>query len=220
MRVALAVLTTIASTTAQMTVFTDATRQHLIDQIQYYCGNPDPYAPIGTWDVSALTNGAGLFRARGYNCAATDLHDINLWNTSSITILDDAFRESGPDFASVDLSNWNVEAVTSLNRAFAGSQFFNGVIETWTLSSLTQMYYTFGANTAFNRDISGWNVAKVTKMSATFYGATAFNQDLNAWGPRLRANPKTCSMARRRLTKPSRGGPTFTLGHWRPTGIG
>lgn len=185
MRIALALLTiTIAPTRAQATVFTDATWMDLRIQIINYCADPTPYAPIGTWDISALTNGNELFKNVGWGCVATDMHDINQWDTSSINRMQNIFQNTGSSLNSVDLSNWNVQAVTTINGAFSNTQF-NGVIESWTFTNLQQMYYTFGNNPVFNRDISGWNVATVNQMYGVFMGATAFNQDLNAWA----ANP-------------------------------
>jgi len=107
--------------------------------------------PIGTWDVSKVTNMASLF----YSQWMTDLNNI-------------------------DISKWDVSNVVDMNYMFYDS-FLNVDISSWDVSSVVDMNHMFQNAYAFNQNIGSWNVSNVRNMSFMFQGAQAFNQDISRW---------------------------------------
>ena len=108
--------------------------------------------PIGTWDVSAVTDMNRLFYAGG----------------------------GGLERFNEDISKWDVSNVTNMNGMFWKSPF-NGDISGWDTSSVTDMQQMFSEARAFNQPIGNWNVSNVTNFYEMFFAASAFNQDLSGW---------------------------------------
>merc|ERR1719182_443651 len=113
-----------------------------------------PHGPIGSWNVSAVTDMSGLFV------------DAN----------SDALP--GADRFNGDLSNWDVSRVTNMQGMFSKATSFNGDISKWDVSSVTDMRFMFQSAASFNGDISKWDVSSVTTMVDMFYHATSFDQTL------------------------------------------
>ena len=128
------------------------------------------------WDVSNVTNFAGLFGgASHFN------QDISNWDVSSANNLTEMFR--GASRFNQDISTWRFPNVTDLNYMFVDATSFNngGQPLTWDVSRITSMYVTFANATSFNSDISSWNVSKMVYFISTFVNATAFNADISGW---------------------------------------
>jgi len=154
---------------------------------------------IGAWDVSGITNIAGMFlSAQSFDQAlaawdvsnVTDMNnmfweaavfdgDISTWDVSGVTDMEAMFW--GAESFNQDISAWNVGGVTNMVRMFAGASAFNADISAWDVSNVTSMAQMFGLADAFNQDISGWDVSKVTSMEAMFQQASSFDQSLGAW---------------------------------------
>ena len=130
--------------------------------------------PIGTWDVSAVTNMYKLFHQKtNFN------EDISGWNVSNVTDMGNMFSYASS--FNHDISGWNVSSVTNMYGMFNGATNLKQGISGWDVSNVTDMGSMFFGASSFNEDISGWNVSKVTKMTAMFKNAKAFNQDLSKW---------------------------------------
>ena len=168
------------------------------------------YGVINTWDVSAVTDMAGLFTGTQFNS------DISNWDVSAVINMSTMFRSNV--FFNQDISRWDVSAVTNMSGMFMSTWDFNQDISSWNVSAVTNMGGMFQDNPTFNKDISGWertngingatstsslsnvkymysmfqgttfngnignwNVSSVTNLAMMFYGATAFNSDISSW---------------------------------------
>ena len=128
---------------------------------------------IGSWNVSNVTNMESMFSfARNFN------QNIGLWNVSNVTDMNNMF---GYDvFFNQDISSWNVSNVTNMRAMFTFCRF-NQNITAWNVSKVTDMSEMFSSNINFNQNIGSWNVSNVTKMNRMFFGADSFNQNISAW---------------------------------------
>jgi gliding motility-associated-like protein len=127
-------------------------------------------------NLSGVTNMQGMFR----DCSVLNSPtNINSWNTSTITQMDNLFY--GAANFNQNIGSWNTSAVTSMTFMFFGASSFNQNIGLWNTSSVTNMRYMFQQATNFNQNIGSWNTASVTNMQHMFLLATSFNQDIGAW---------------------------------------
>jgi len=120
----------------------------------YDCTN-GPHGPIGSWDVSGVTDMSKLF------------------------IDDNWDKLPGASQFNGDLSNWVVSQVTNMHAMFRGAFSFEGKgLSNWDVSSVTDMHDMFIYAKKFNSDISNWDVSKVTDMRYIFFQTENFHQTL------------------------------------------
>ena len=155
--------------------------------------------PIGSWDVSNVTDMLGMFfRAFAFN------QTIDSWDVSSVTNMTNMFYLATSfnqpigswDVSSVTdmiamfglatvfnqpIDSWDVSSVTDMSGLFADASAFNQPIDSWDVSSVTDMYAMFADASAFNQPIGSWDVSSVTDMSYMFNNATSFNQNISSW---------------------------------------
>merc|ERR1719182_600555 len=81
-----------------------------------------PHGPIGSWDVSAVTDMSSLFIVDDY-----------------LTPLAEAREFNG------DISKWDVSRVTDMESMFSSESAFNGDISKWDVSKVTNMDYMFSS---------------------------------------------------------------------------
>ena len=94
------------------------TREELLDAIDSYLADDSPTSnvslvygyPIGTWNVSVVTNFSSIFSAERNPLAS---------------LFDEA------------LSGWDTTSAVSMENAFAGAALFNGDVSTWSMSKVT-----------------------------------------------------------------------------------
>ena len=77
-----------------------------------------------------------------------------------------------------NINNWNVSNVTTMEEMFTNSEAFNQPIDKWDVSKVTKMEMMFMKSLAFNQSIDKWDVSKVTTMKWMFDGSQAFNQPI------------------------------------------
>lgn len=122
--------------------------------------------PIGSWNVSAVTDFGELFDAHpqgGRNARAAEFNE--------------------------DISSWDMSSATNMFRMFRGATSSNGTLSFWNVSSVENMAQMFLDAVSFNGDVSSWNVSRVLTMRVMFRGASSFRQDLcSTWGPMVSAN--------------------------------
>lgn len=156
-------------------------------------------ADITTWDVSRVTNFAGMFnKASEFNqdlsawdtSSATNMYlmfegaskfnsNISTWDTSSVTSMAGMFSNA-PAF-NQPIGSWNTSNVTTFFSMFLNSGGFNQSLSSWNTSKVTSMKDMFNNAYGFNGNISGWNTSNVTSMASMFSGATSFNSDISSW---------------------------------------
>ncbi len=137
---------------------------------------------LTNWDVSNVTNAAGLF----LNCSSFTNGGVNglgvgldTWDVSNVTNATNMMRRAGNNTVDWYLESWNTSNFTSIAACFEGTSG-NPHITTWDVSNVTAMNSLFQANSQFNRDITGWNTANVESFANMFYqntGFTTYNVD-------------------------------------------
>ncbi len=129
--------------------------------------------PIDSWDVSNVTDMRAMFYGATFNLP------IESWNVSNVTDMSAMFYQALA--FNQPIGSWNVSSVTNMSFMFSDANDFNQPIGSWNVSSVTNMFAMFQSAYAFNQPIGSWNVSNVTDMSAMFSSALAFNQPIGFW---------------------------------------
>jgi len=129
---------------------------------------------IGTWDVSHVTDMAGMF-----NGAESFNQDIGSWDVAQVTDMSGMFLDAKS--FNQDIGGWDVGETTNMEVMFANASAFNQNIGSWNVSRVTDMSGMFFGAESFNQDIGSWDVSNATDMGAMFAYASAFNQDIGSW---------------------------------------
>jgi len=145
------------------------------------CGCPNAFREVTNFEfnsTNALTIAIDLWITNKQS-AITTYGEINTWNVSQITNMDNLFNTYS-EFND-DISNWNVSNVLTMANMFNGAGAFNQPLNNWIPSSVTNMANMFNGAIAFNQPLDNWNTSSVTTMANMFNGASAFNQSLDNW---------------------------------------
>ena len=125
--------------------------------------------PIGSWDVSNVTNMRLMFyEARDFN------QEIVNWDVSNVTDMAEMFHHT-ESFNQV-IGNWDVSNVTRMEFMFYRTYSFNRPIGNWDVSSVISMEEMFSSATSFNKDLSSWNVDNVTVCDGFSYNTPSWTQ--------------------------------------------
>jgi surface protein len=138
---------------------------------------PHPtYGPIGSWDVSRVTNMDSLFTVYTYFNAP-----IGLWNVSNVINMHALFW--GCRNFDHPLDGWDVSSVTTMESMFDGATDFNRPLNRWgkRTSNVRNMNGMFAGAATFNHPLDNWDVSNVEYMEAMFFGCSKFNQPLENW---------------------------------------
>ena len=168
----------------------------------FYSVSSSNYNPnISKWDVSNVTNMAGIFYNKDYfnsGIGAWDVssvtnmnymfygadrfnQDIGQWDVSSVQTMKKTFYNYHNTSSQLNIGSWDVSSVTDMSDMFRSAYYFNEDIGNWDVSSVTEMSNMFNSARAFNKDIGNWDVSSVTDMSYMFTSASDFNQDIGNW---------------------------------------
>ena len=167
--------------------FRPTNRDELKAAVDAYTGDDSSNGPIGTWDVSRVTDMNGLFENHEeFN------EDIGDWDVSNVTDMSGMFYRARS--FNQDISNWDTSCVTAMDSMFREAYKFNQPINThivtqsdgsrynaWDVSGVTSMNYMFSDTRAFNQSLNNWDTSRVTDMGWMFRGAKAFDQDISNW---------------------------------------
>ena len=144
--------------------------------------------PIGSWDVSNVTDMHSLFVSNEvFN------QPLNNWDMSSVTDTQLMFRDC--KVFNQPLNNWNVSNLNKMAGTFRNARLFNQDIGGWNVSNVTQFadgfQGVFQDAEAFNNggsdSIKNWNVSNTDGNFGGRYGggffrnAKAFNQPIGNW---------------------------------------
>ena len=136
--------------------------------------------PIGSWNVSNVTNMSYMFFSSAFN------QPIDNWDVSNVTNMGSMFN--GTTSFNQPIGSWNVSNVTNMTRMFYIASSFNQPISNWNVSKVTDMTGMFSGTKAFNQAIGSWDVSNVTNMSRMFSGtglSTAnYDATLIGWATR------------------------------------
>ncbi len=110
-----------------------------------------PKGPIGSWDVSNITDMSYLF---------SEMDDFNepldQWNVSNVENMEYMF--AGCFDFNQPLDNWKVNKVKNMECMFIDCYKFNQPLESWNVSNVTNMTEMFFSASNFRQDISIWTL--------------------------------------------------------------
>ena len=113
--------------------------------------------PIGTWNVSGVTDMKGLFQNTSFN------ENINNWQVGQVTTFASMF--AGAEQFNQPLNKWSINS-KNLFGMFQGAKSFNQDIRGWNPPNIGDASYGFLVNdTAFMYDLSVWCLDKVVKAN-------------------------------------------------------
>eukprot|EP01043_Picozoa_sp_COSAG02_P057691 COSAG02_NODE_7048_length_3211_cov_6.545951_1_plen_921_part_01 len=142
-----------------------------------FADSPDAaakYGPVSSWDVSGVTDMAGLFEGMtAFN------QPLGEWRVDQVTDMSSMFW--GAAAFNQPLGEWRVDQVTNMGCMFRGAAAFNQPLGEWRVDQVTNMSSMLSGAAAFNQPLGEWRVDQVTNMGSMFYGAAAFNQPLGEW---------------------------------------
>ena len=137
-------------------------------------GDVAPYGPIGSWDVSMVTDMSFMFYG-----AASFNGDVSKWTFPEVKSM--SYMFAGATSFNGDVSKWTFPKVVDMSVMFRGAKSFNGEVSEWTFPEVVYMPHMFRGATSFNGDVSKWTFPNVITMSYMFSGATSFNGDVSKW---------------------------------------
>ena len=154
------------------------------------------HANISDIGMCHVTSTKYMLAYIGHESTTIDLGDINSWDTSSVTNMENMFNNYGfslPNFI-LDLNNWDVSNVTSMAYMFyaSGHQPNDYIlhIEEWDTSSVTNIkWFLCSAGLIaknFSVDLSNLNLSNVTNFEYILCYAGRFSYewyvgDLGGW---------------------------------------
>ena len=141
---------------------------------KYLNRNPNNLPPIGTWNVSLITDMNNLF----FNLEFFN-ESIENWDVSNVVNMASMF--DGATAFNQPLNGWNVSNVTNMSAMFRDCSAFNQPLDRWRVSNVQDMSFMFEKCVIFNSNIENWDVSNVVNMKYMFHGARQFNQPLNDW---------------------------------------
>jgi Mycoplasma protein of unknown function, DUF285 len=164
------------------------------------------YGPIGSWDVSQITNFSRVFDPIRNDTLAWDTvagkyylrhlyadppptaydprqfnEDLSGWDVSNAETMMGMFSRAD-SFVGRGLERWNVGKVRDFSFLFMGASVFAGNISEWDTSNAENMDSMMLGTFPWDNNLSAWDVSRVTDMSNMFYFAESFLGDgLEYW---------------------------------------
>ena len=132
------------------------------------------YGPIGSWDVSDVTDMSWMFHnATSFN------GDVSKWTFPNVTSM--SYMFGGAKSFNGDVSEWTFPNVVNMRGMFSVATSFNGDVSKWTFPEVTNMVHMFWGATSFEGNgVSKWTFPNVTRMDSMFWKATSFRGRFSA----------------------------------------
>ena len=167
--------------------FKPSTKEELQQAVDEWCNNNNiainKYGNINEWNTSLITNMDNLFYEKD------KFNDpIGNWDVSNVTTMKDMFFKAVKFNQSLD--SWDVRNVRSMQSMFSHTKYFNQPLESWDVSNVTSMEYMFYEATNFNQSLILWNVNDLTNIEGIFEGAESFNYSVSFLS--FKPNNKEC----------------------------
>lgn len=120
-----------------------------------------------------------------YGVLITSIPNINTWDTSKVTTIDELFMNCSK--FNNNLSGWDTSLVDSALNVFRGATDFNngdvaGASDqplSWSLPNAQTVSSFFEGCSSFNQSLPNFGLEKCTDMSSMFKGCTVFDQDIS-----------------------------------------
>ena len=78
--------------------------------------------------------------------------------------MDDLFLNDSTFNSNINF--WDTSSVTTMQNTFRGAIIFNQPLDNWNVLNVTDMSYMFDDARLFNQDIGSWTTSNVTDMEA------------------------------------------------------
>ena len=100
--------------------------------------------------------------------------DLSNWNTQAMTSINGMFRGCSA-LQSIDVSNWNTQSLTNGNTFVYGCSSLQSLdVSNWNTQALTNGYYMFAICSSLQSlDVSNWNTQALTNTDSMFRGCSA-----------------------------------------------
>lgn len=129
---------------------------------------------INHWDVSHVTNMAGMFQfTRQFNQPLDD------WDVHNVTHMQLMFTDAQK--FNQKIGHWNTSRVVDMWGMFAGALDFNQDISRWSVERVTDMKWMFYLMPSFAQDISNWDTRSVVNMQSMVEKTPLLKSDLRGW---------------------------------------
>lgn len=145
-------------------------------QVFFGTGENEPLVSVDSWD-----NSLGLTDLFSAFYGAINLTQVPNTLPANVQFLNGAF--SYANTFNQDLNGWDTSNVTGMDQIFQGATAFNGNISSWKTSNVGGMTYMFDGAANFNQNLSGWCVTLVPSEPAGFAANSALaNSNYPVWG--------------------------------------
>ena len=145
------------------------------------CTNLATVSALSGWDVSNVTDMAGLF----HGTAITSVSALSGWDVSNVTDMGWMFAYCDKLSSVSSLSNWTTSALTDLECSFIGCDALTTVsdLNSWDVEHVTTVKNMFNNCDALTTaDLSNWKTTSLTDMHGTFaYCPLLTTLDLSGW---------------------------------------
>ena len=116
--------------------------------------------------------------------------DLSNWNTQAMTSINGMFRGCSA-LQSIDVSNWNTQSLTNGNTFVYGCSSLQSLdVSNWNTQALTNGYYMFAICSSLQSlDVSNWNTQALTNANGMFTVCSSLQSlDVSNWNTQALTN--------------------------------
>ena len=133
--------------------------------------------PIGSWDVSATSTGAGVF----LSCQVFN-QDIGDWETQNWTSISNmfsgasAYNNGGVGGVGLGIDKWDLSRCTNTFQVFQSANAFDQYLGSWDVSKSTNMTHMFKNCSSFQgQGLGNWDISSCTQFDEMLFRSTNAN---------------------------------------------